>query len=253
MATEGQALDGKVALVTGGSRGLGREIVLAFARAGAAVVISSRKHDVCEEVATEVRAAGGRAFSVACHVGRWSDVEALVDAAYGEFGQVDVLVNNAGMSPLYPSLVDVSEDLFDKVIGVNLKGPFRLSALVGSRMSEGDGGSIINISSVAAMRPTPNELPYGAAKAGLDALTAGFAQAYGPKVRVNTIMCGPFLTDISNSWDLEAFTAMAKAYPLGRGGEPSEIVGAALYLASPASSFTTGSVLRVDGGQAIAH
>jgi NAD(P)-dependent dehydrogenase (short-subunit alcohol dehydrogenase family) len=253
MATEGSALDGKVALVTGGSRGLGREIVLAFARAGAAVVISSRKRDVCEEVATEVRAAGGRAFSVACHVGRWSDVEALVEAAYGEFGQVDVLVNNAGMSPLYPSLVDVSEELFDKVIGVNLKGPFRLTALVGSRMSEGDGGSIINISSVAAIRPTPNELPYGAAKAGLDALTAGFAQAYGPKVRVNTIMCGPFFTDISNAWDLEAFTTMAKAYPLGRGGEPSEIVGAALYLASPASSFTTGSVLRVDGGQAIAH
>jgi NAD(P)-dependent dehydrogenase (short-subunit alcohol dehydrogenase family) len=253
MATEGQALDGKVALVTGGSRGLGREIVLAFARAGAAVVISSRKLDVCEEVATAVRAAGGRAVSVACHVGRWSDVEALVDAAYGEFGQVDVLVNNAGMSPLYPSLVDVSEELFDKVIGVNLKGPFRLTALVGSRMSAGDGGSIINISSVAAMRPTPNELPYGAAKAGLDALTAGFAQAYGPKVRVNTIMCGPFFTDISNAWDLEAFTTMAKAYPLGRGGEPSEIVGAALYLASPASSFTTGSVLRVDGGQAVAH
>lgn len=253
MATEAQALDGKVALVTGGSRGLGREMVLAFARAGAAVVISSRKLDVCEEVATEVRAAGGRAFSVACHVGRWSDVEALVDAAYGEFGQVDVLVNNAGMAPLYPSLVDVSEELFDKVIGVNLKGPFRLTALVGARMSAGDGGSIINISSVAAMRPTPNELPYGAAKAGLDALTAGFAQAYGPKVRVNTIMCGPFFTDISNAWDLEAFTTMAKAYPLGRGGEPSEIVGAALYLASPASSFTTGSVLRVDGGQAIAH
>jgi NAD(P)-dependent dehydrogenase (short-subunit alcohol dehydrogenase family) len=247
------SLEGKVALVTGGSRGLGREMVLAFARAGAAVAITSRKLDACEELADEVRAAGGRAFSHACHVGRWSDVEGLVDAVYGELGRVDVLVNNAGMSPLYPSLVDVSEELFDKVIGVNLKGPFRLTALVGDRMAAGDGGSIINVSSVAAIRPTPNELPYGAAKAGLDVLTAGFAQAYGPKVRVNTIMCGPFFTDISKAWDLDAFNQMAKTYPLGRGGEPGEIVGTALYLASDASTFTTGSVVRVDGGQAIAH
>ena len=115
-------------------------------------------------------------------------------------------------------------------------------------MSAGDGGSIINISSVAAMRPVPDDLPYAAAKAGLDALTAGFAQAYGPKVRVNTIMAGPFLTDISKAWDLEAFEAVARTYPLGRGGRPDEIVGAALYLASDASSFTTGSILRVDGG-----
>jgi NAD(P)-dependent dehydrogenase (short-subunit alcohol dehydrogenase family) len=109
------------------------------------------------------------------------------------------------------------------------------------------------VSSVAAVRPTPNELPYAAAKAGLDALTAGFAQAYGPKVRVNTIMCGPFFTDISKAWDRAAATKMFSAYPLGRGGDPEEVVGAALYLASEASSFTTGSILRVDGGQAIAH
>jgi NAD(P)-dependent dehydrogenase (short-subunit alcohol dehydrogenase family) len=164
-----------------------------------------------------------------------------------------VLVNNAGMAPLYPSLVDVSEELFDRVIGVNLKGPFRLTALVGARMADGDGGSIINVSSVAAIRPTPDDLPYAAAKAGLDALTAGFAQAYGPRVRVNTIMAGPFLTDIAKAWDLEAFAKHAEAYPLGRGGQPDEIVGAALYLASDASSFTTGSVLRVDGGMAIAR
>jgi NAD(P)-dependent dehydrogenase (short-subunit alcohol dehydrogenase family) len=157
------------------------------------------------------------------------------------------------MSPLYPDLVSVSEELFDKVVGVNLKGPFRLTAIVGGRMAAGDGGSIINISSVAAMRPTPNELPYGAAKAGLDALTIGFAQAYGPRVRVNSIMCGPFFTDISEAWDREAFDEIAARYPLGRGGEPSEIVGTALYLAGDGSSFTTGTVLRVDGGQAVAH
>jgi NAD(P)-dependent dehydrogenase (short-subunit alcohol dehydrogenase family) len=248
------SLNGKVALVTGGSRGLGREIVSAFARAGADVVITSRKHDTCAALADEVRrSTGRRAFAHAAHVGRWDEVDGLVEAVYDEVGCVDVLVNNAGMSPLYPSLVDVGEDLFDKVLAVNLKGPFRLAALVGARMAAGDGGSIINVSSVAAIRPTPNELPYAAAKAGLDVLTAGFAQAYGPAVRVNTIMCGPFFTDIAKAWDLDAAEKMFAAYPLGRGGEPGEVVGAALYLASSASSFTTGSILRVDGGQAIAH
>jgi NAD(P)-dependent dehydrogenase (short-subunit alcohol dehydrogenase family) len=253
-AWNSRSLEGKIALVTGGSRGLGRETVLGFARSGADVVIASRKQDSCDELATEViRSTGRRALARACHVGRWLELEALADAAYDEFGRVDVLVNNAGMSPLYPSLVEVTEELFDKVIGVNLKGPFRLTALIGSRMAAGAGGSIINISSVAAIRPTPTELPYAAAKAGLDVLTAGFALAYGPKVRVNTIMAGPFLTDISKAWDLDAFRAHATSYPLGRGGEPHEIVGAALYLASDASSFTTGSVLRVDGGQAVAR
>jgi NAD(P)-dependent dehydrogenase (short-subunit alcohol dehydrogenase family) len=228
-------------------------MVLGFAQAGADVVIASRKQDACDAVAGEVsKETGQRALGVACHVGRWPDIGALVDTAYGEFGHVDILVNNAGMSPLYPSLVDVSEELFDRVVAVNLKGPFRLAALVGARMAEGEGGSIINVSSVAAIRPTPDELPYAAAKAGLDILTAGFAQAYGPKVRVNTIMAGPFMTDISKAWDLDAFHEQAKSYPLGRGGEPDEIVGAAMYLASDASSFTTGSILRVDGGMGVA-
>jgi NAD(P)-dependent dehydrogenase (short-subunit alcohol dehydrogenase family) len=248
------ALEGRVALVTGGSRGLGREMVLAFARAGATVAIASRKADACDELAAEVRRdVGANATGHACHVGRWSDVDALVAEVYERHGHVDVLVNNAGIAPLYPSLAEVTEDLFDKVIGVNLKGPFRLSALVGARMRDGDGGSIINVSSVAAIRPGPNDLPYAAAKAGLDALTAGFALAYGPKVRVNTIMAGPFLTDIAAGWDMDVFGEMTKAYPLGRGGEPDEIVGAALYLATDASSFTTGSVLRVDGGQGISN
>lgn len=251
---DGPNLEGKVALVTGGSRGLGREMVLAMARAGADVAITSRKVETCKETAAEVEeTTGRRAFVHPCHVGHWDEIGELVDATYSELGRVDVLVNNAGMSPLYPDLTSVSEDLFDKVIGVNLKGPFRLAALVGARMVEGDGGSIINVSSVAGVRPTPYELPYGAAKAGLEALTIGFAQAYGPKVRVNTIQCGPFYTDISEAWDLESAKQAFARYPLGRGGEPHEVVGAALYLASDLSSFTTGAVLRVDGGQAISH
>src|SRR6185295_5100911 len=128
---------------------------------------------------------------LACHVGDWAQVEALVEASYARFGKLDVLVNNAGMSPLYPSLDQVSEALWDKVLDVNLKGPFRLSALVGSRMAAGEGGSIINISSIAAMRPSPTETPYAAAKAGLNAITVAFAHAYGPKVRVNCIQAGP--------------------------------------------------------------
>ena len=242
-------LTGKVALITGGSRGLGREMALAFADHGADLIIASRKLDNCQEVAHEIEAKGRRALAYGCHVGRWDELDGLVDAAYGKFGKVDVLVNNAGMSPLYPSLDQVSEKLFDTVISLNLKGPFRLSALVAKRMSEGAGGSIINVSSTASMNPSPTSEPYGAAKAGLNAITRSFAFAYGPKVRVNCIVAGPFLTDISKAWDMPAFEKRAQtSLALRRGGQPNEVVGAALYFASDASSFTTGAWLRVDGG-----
>ena len=247
------ALAGRVAVVTGGSRGLGLAMATAFAQAGADVVVASRKLDACERAAEAITGLTGRTVvPVACHVGRWSDLDALVEASYAAFDQVDVLVNNAGMSPLYPSLGEITEELFDKVIAVNFKAPFRLSALFGERMKAAGRGSIINISSVAAVRPGPRELPYAGAKAALNAITAGFAQALGPEVRVNTIMAGPFLTDISKAWDLDAFEVQAQAFPLRRGGQPDEIVGAALYFASDASSFTTGSVLTVDGGAALA-
>jgi NAD(P)-dependent dehydrogenase (short-subunit alcohol dehydrogenase family) len=242
-------LTGKVAMVTGGSRGLGRAMVRAFAAAGADVVITSRKLDSCEELAKEIESTTGRrALPYAAHVADWDALGGLVDAAYAEFGKVDVLVNNAGMSPLYDRLADVSEELYDKVLGVNLKGPFRLSTLVGTRMQEGEGGSIINVSSTAAIRPRWGVAPYAAAKAGLNALTEALSSGFGPTVRVNCIMPGPFLTDISNAWDMESFEERAKGFALGRGGEPEEVVGAALYFASAASSFTTGAVLKIDGG-----
>ncbi len=241
-------LSGRVALVTGGTRGLGRAIARAFSAAGADVVVASRKADACLQVAAELRSAGGRALGHPCHVGRWDDLARLVEAAYEEFGRVDVLVNNAGVSPLYSTLPEVTEELFDKVIAVNLKGPFRLSALVGERMAAGDGGSIINISSTGAVRPTGDIVPYSAAKAGLNALTVGFAHALGPKVRVNAIMPGPFLTTISEAWDMDALAQRTRAFPLRRAGLAEEIAGAALYLAGDASSYTTGSILTVDGG-----
>ena len=243
-------LTGKVALVTGGSRGLGRAMALAFAARGADVVIASRKLHNCEAVAEEVRALGRDALPYGCHVGHWDQLQELADAAYERFGKVDILVNNAGMSPLYPSMAEISEALFDKVMEVNFKGPFRLTAIVGQRMAAGDGGSIINISSTASFHPSPESQPYGAAKAGLNAITRAFAWEYGPKVRVNCIVAGPYLTDISKAWDMEAFTERAEtSMALKRGGQPDEIVGAALYLAGPGSSFTSGTVMRVDGGQ----
>ena len=244
-----QILKDKVALVTGGSRGLGREMVRAFAQAGADVIISSRKIESCEALAQEVESETGRqALAFAAHAGSWADVERLAAAAYERFGRIDVLVNNAGMSPVYPRVIDVSEELYDKVLAVNLKGAFRLTAIVGTRMAEGDGGSIINVSSTAAIHPEANIIPYAAAKAGLNAMTEGFARAFGPKVRVNCIMPGPFLTDISKAWNMELFERQAQTFALRRGGRPEEIVGAALYFASDASSFTTGAILKVDGG-----
>ena len=243
-------LTDRVAVVTGGSRGLGREMVLGFARAGADVVIASRKVESCRALARQVEAeTGRRALAHACHVGRWQDLDRLADAAYQTFGKVDVLVNNAGMSPLYDQVVNVTEELYDKVLAVNLKGPFRLTALVGTRMAAGAGGSIINVSSVGSIRPYGDIVPYAAAKAGLNAMTVAFAHAFGPKVRVNCIMPGTFVTDINRGWDWKEFDAKhAVRFALRRAGEAAEIVGAALYLASDASSYTTGTILRVDGG-----
>jgi NAD(P)-dependent dehydrogenase (short-subunit alcohol dehydrogenase family) len=241
-------LAGRVAVITGGTRGLGLAIASAFSSAGAVVVVVSRKAEACEKAAAELRADGGSAIGRACHVGHWDELTALADWLYDEFGRVDVLVNNAGISPLYERLSDVTEDQWDKVIGVNLKGPFRLSALVGERMVAAGGGSIINVSSTGAVRPTADIVPYAAAKAGVNAMTAGLAHALGPKVRVNVIMPGPFLTSIARDWDMDMLAERTRDHPLRRAGQADEIAGAALYLASDASSFTTGAVLAVDGG-----
>jgi NAD(P)-dependent dehydrogenase (short-subunit alcohol dehydrogenase family) len=242
-------LTDRVVLVTGGSRGLGREMAFAAAQSGADVVIASRNLESCVVTAEEISASTGRtAFPYQVHVGRWDQLDGLVDAAYDRFGKVDVLINNAGMSPLYESLTSVSEKLFDSVVNLNLKGPFRLSALIGDRMVAAGGGSIINVSSAGSLRPAPDMLPYAAAKAGLNALTEGLAKAYGPTVRVNTLMAGPFLTDVSKAWGLDETTNPFAHLALGRAGRPAEIIGAALFLASDASSFTTGSILRADGG-----
>ena len=241
-------LTGKVAVVTGGSRGLGRAMALGFAEVGADVVIASRKLDNCEAVADDVRIRfGRRALAVSFHQGHWEDCDRLVDTVYDHFGTIDVLVNNAGLSPLYPDLPSVTEELYDKVLAVNLKGPFRLSSLVGTRMAAGDGGCIINIGTIGAVRPNKFSLPYACAKAGLNALTVGLADAFAPKVRANCIMPGNFLPP-SYSIPRE-FTGRAGEGPPSPHADPEQIVGTAIYLASDASSFTNGTLIRVDGGQ----
>lgn len=243
-------LSGRVAVVTGGSRGLGRAMVRGFAEAGADVVIASRQGEACHDYAREIaQSTGVRAMGVGLHVGRWDAIEPAVDEIVEQMGSIDILVNNAGMSPLYPSLPEVSEELFDKVIDVNLKGPFRLSALVGASMAASGGGSIVNISSAGSVRPRADIAPYAAAKAGLNAITVAFAHAFGPSVRVNAIVAGTFQTDVSESWDHTQLAARTARFASQRVGRPGEIVGAALYLASDASSYTTGSLLTVDGGQ----
>lgn len=242
-------MTGRVVLITGGSRGLGRAMALGFAEAGADIIIASRRMEACERVAREVEALGRKAMAHACHVGRWEECDALVDAAYARFGKIDVLINNAGKSPLYGRPVDIDEKLYDSVLDLNLKGPFRLTAVVGQRMVDAGGGAIINISSTGSIRPRKHIITYAAAKAGLNAMTEAFADAYGPTVRVNAILPGPFLTDISKAWDMEAFNRRAEtSIAMKRGGQPEEIVAAALYLASDHASYTTGALLRIDGG-----
>lgn len=246
-------LTGKVAVVTGGSRGMGLEIVRGLSRAGATVAVASRKLEACTAVVDELTAAGGRASAHAFDAGSWQNCDRLYAEVTERWGGAQILVNNAGKSPVAPSSVETSEQLFDKIIAVNLRAAFRLSALFGAQMQAQSGGAIINISSSGSLRPDPSFAPYAAAKSGLNVLTETFAQEFGPKVRVNTVMPGPFHTDATRAWSRsDAFTRYAaRTLPMGRAGNPPEIVGAVLYLVSELASFTTGACLTVDGGHHI--
>lgn len=240
-------LSGKVALVTGGSRGLGLAMAEGLAAHGAKVIVTSRDLESCEAAVAGIRARGGKAHALAGHVGRWDTLDALVEAAYAIAGRIDILINNAGIAPVVAQSTDVTEALFDKTIAVNLKGPFRLSSLIGSRMREAGGGAIINVSSTGAERPDPTYAVYAAAKGALNIVTRAHALEFGPSVRVNCIMAGPFWTDISKSWREEVDKTIDSA--ARRIGRPAEVVTSALYLASDGSSYTTGTILTVDGGQ----
>lgn len=242
-------LTGKVAVITGGSRGIGAALVRGFARAGADVVITSRKLDSCEALAAEIRSETTvQATAVGCHVGKWDDCDRLMDTVERLHGRCDVFVNNAGMSPLYPDLASISEDYWDKVTAVNLKGPFRLGVRAGTLMTAGGGGSIINVGTIGSLRPGSTELVYACAKAGLNALTIGLSEAFAPKVRVNALLPAGVATDVTKAWSEETKRRAVISTPLGRIGEPEDYVGPALWLASSASGWVTGTVIRVDGG-----
>jgi NAD(P)-dependent dehydrogenase (short-subunit alcohol dehydrogenase family) len=246
-------LSGKVAVVTGGSRGLGLAIAQGLARAGATVAIASRKVAACEDAAALIAQGGGRASAHGFDASRWEACDRLFEEVTARWGGADILVNNVGKSPVAPSSLETSEALFDMIIAVNLKSAFRLSALFGSAMKAAGSGAIVNISSTGSLRPDPSFAPYAAAKTGLNTLTATFAREYGPEVRVNTLLPGPFHTGATASWSRsEAFASHAAAtMPMQRGGEPEEIVGAVLYLVSDLASYTTGAMLAVDGGHAV--
>ncbi|HVW42070.1 MAG TPA: glucose 1-dehydrogenase [Amycolatopsis sp.] len=242
-------LTGKVAVVTGGSRGIGRAVAGGLAAAGADVVVASRKLDACRVAADEIKqATGRRAVGMQVNVSHWDDCDRLVDDVYNAFGACDVLVNNAGLSPLYPDLVSVTEALYDKTHAVNAKGPFRLATLIGSRMHAGNGGSIINVSTAGALRPGVEDLPYAMAKAGLNAMTLGLAGAWAPKVRANVVMPGAFDTDVTKAWTPENKKRAGDTNPMGRIGRPEDLIGVCVFLASDASGYVNGAQILADGG-----
>lgn len=240
---------GKVVVVTGGSRGIGRAIATGFAAAGADVVIASRKQDNCSALAAELDADYGvSCLPTAYHAARWADSDRLADEVLERYGRCDVLVNNAGMSPLHEGVGTISEEYYDKVLGVNLKGPFRLSVRLGAHMAANGGGSIINVSTIGSLRPAAHEIVYGMAKAGLNALTIALSGELAPNVRVNGLLPGAVDTDIAAVWSPEMRESAAAQAPLGRLGVPVDFVGPALWLASERSAFVTGTLIRVDGG-----
>ncbi|HBZ69556.1 MAG TPA: short-chain dehydrogenase [Deltaproteobacteria bacterium] len=244
-------LSGKVALVTGGSRGLGRAMALGFARAGADVAIASRKLAGCEAVVKEIEALGRKGLAYSVHADRTEELDALVEATCSRFGRLDVVVNNAATNPAAGPLVDSTGALFDKVYGVNVKGPLHLAARAAQRMAQAGGGVVINVITQGAFKPGPGLGLYCSSKAALYALTKVMAQEWASwNVRVNALAPGPFMTDMmKGAASIPGYLEMVRrSTVMKRIAEPDELVGAALFLASDASSYMTGQALIIDGG-----
>lgn len=246
-------LSGRVTLVTGATKGLGRAMVQGLAEAGSDVVVVSRKQDLCDQVAKEVEnSTGRRALPIACHLGEWDALPSLVDRVYDAFGQCDVLVNNAGINPAMTPITDMSEAYFDKLCNVNLKGPIRLAALCAPRMGEAGGGSIINVSTLGAYAAGPGVGTYTGLKAALLNFTKTMAAEWvSLGVRVNAISPGPFLTEMMKGtakYDAGFIDRSAEATLMKRVADPNEIIGLTLFLASDASSYVTGEDYAIAGG-----
>lgn len=247
-------LKGKIALITGGSRGIGQAIAMAFARAGADVVVSSRKLADLEKVADEIRRLGRKSLAVAAHGGKMEDLSKMIDKVKAEFGRIDILVNNAAANPVYGPILEIQEPAWDLIMDVNLKGYCFLSQMVAKIMIDHGGGKIINVASTGGINPDMGLGAYCVSKAGVIMLTKVMASEWGQyNIRVNAIAPGLVQTKMSKVlWDNpDNYQAMIKRSPLGRIGQPDEIAGAALYLASDASSYMTGQTLILDGGAII--
>lgn len=245
------SLMGKVALITGASKGIGLSIAEIFAAAGAKVVISSRKQDALDEMAGQLRAKGYEVTGIACNVGNMTDLEDLVKKTVDLYGTIDVLVNNAASNPVFGPVHDTSLEAYDKIMDVNVKAPFHLMKLCFPYLRESSNASVINISSIGGISPEPGLGIYSVSKAALISMTKVFAKEWGDhKIRVNAICPGLIKTKFSEAlWSNDKIMAhMIKALAIKRVGTSDEIGAAALYLASPASSYTTGTVLTADGG-----
>ncbi len=249
------SLQGKVAIVTGASRGIGEAIARRLARAGAALVVASRKLEGVQAVADGIRAAGGEALALAVHVGQSADVEALVARTVETYGRVDVLVNNAATNPHFGPLLSADESQIDKILDTNLKGYFRTCKAVVPRMQAQGGGKIVNLASVAGLHPAPGMGVYGISKAAVIMLTQQLAMELGPfNIQVNAIAPGIIKTRFSQVlWQTPQIAEpVLQRMPLGHFGEPEDVAGLALFLSSVASDYVTGTVFVVDGGLNVA-
>jgi len=250
-------LKNKVALVTGGSRGIGQGIAFGFAKAGAKVVVTSRKVQDLESTAAEIRAFGGEALVLPGHIGKMEEIQKVVGQVMERYGRLDILVNNAGASPAMGSVLECDERLWDTIMNLNLKGLYFLSQAAAKIMKNQGGGKIINIASIDGFKPELSVSIYSISKAGVRMITKAFAAELAPfNIQVNTIAPGPISTKMMDShwWNLspeefkKAKAKLEKQLPMGRIGYPDDIAGAAVYLASEASGYTTGSEIVIDGG-----
>jgi NAD(P)-dependent dehydrogenase (short-subunit alcohol dehydrogenase family) len=244
-------LTGKVAVITGSSRGIGRAIAERMAEHGAKVVVTSRKLDACEEVVKAIRDKGGEAIALACNISRKEELQKLVDGTTKHWGGIDVLVCNAAVNPYYGPSIDMPDDAYDKVMNSNVRSNFWLCNMVLPQMAARGGGSIVIISSIAGLLGSPTLGVYGLSKAADMALARNLCAEWGPKnIRANCIAPGLVRTDFARTlWeDPKVYEQVVKAYPLRRIGEPDEIAGAAVFLAGPSGSFMTGQTIVIDGG-----
>jgi NAD(P)-dependent dehydrogenase (short-subunit alcohol dehydrogenase family) len=251
------SLQGKTAIVTGGGRGIGKAIALGFAKAGAKVALTSRKINDLETSSIEIKAFGGEAFPVQAHLGKMEEISRMVATVIEKFGRIDILVNNAGTNPAMGSVMDSDERLWETIMNVNLKGYYFTSQAVARVMKKQGSGKIINIASIDGFKPEPWVSIYNISKAGVRMITKSFALELAAfNIQVNTIAPGPISTKLLDShWfhlpseeAKKQKEALARITPMGRIGEPDEIAGAAIYLASDASNYTTGAEIVVDGG-----